>query len=124
LLAEAGRELREEIGTDDMVPLKVTRHRHCYTIPPRLRRSDRLFTGQCQHWVLAELRAPDGAIRFDWQPAEFDAFQWVGPGEAVRRVVAFKREAYRRALTELGLLPRSGRRRAGPINQPRDRTSL
>jgi putative (di)nucleoside polyphosphate hydrolase len=125
LVDEARRELLEEIGTDDIALLRETRRRYCYTIPPELRRPDSPYTGQCQHWVLAELRAPDAAIRFDRQPAEFDAFEWAVPSQAVERVVWFKRNAYRRALTELGLLRGTPRRRTTrQINQPGSRTSL
>jgi putative (di)nucleoside polyphosphate hydrolase len=70
-----------------------------------MRRPDRPFVGQCHWWVLGELLAPDEAIRFDLHTPEFDAFEWVEPSEALARVVAFKREAYREAMCDLGLLP-------------------
>jgi len=67
------------------------------------------FAGQSQTWFLARLHDGPQAIRFDHQPPEFDAFEWVAPEEALARVVPFKREAYRQALTAFGLLS------AGPV---------
>ncbi len=63
------------------------------------------YQGQEQYWFLVRLPGGTASIHFDLQPAEFDAFQWVAPAEAVELVVPFKREAYRRGLGGLGLLP-------------------
>lgn len=104
LVEEAKRELREEIGTDDIEVIGCTRGVYCYDIPRQRRRPESPYVGQCHRWVLANLRADDSAIRFSHEPAEFDAFKWVEPHEALAEVVDFKREAYRGALTELGLL--------------------
>mgnify|MGYP001613396686 CR=1 FL=1 len=105
------RELREEIGTDDVEVLARLPQPIAYRFPPEilaaLRRRDpdkAGFAGQAQHWFLVRLRGGTARIHFDHQPAEFDAYEWVEPAEAVERVVAFKRAAYREALTALGLL--------------------
>jgi 8-oxo-dGTP pyrophosphatase MutT (NUDIX family) len=108
LLLEAKRELREEIGTDKVAPVAITDERYCYDIPPHLRRHGSPYVGQCHRWILAELLVDDGAIHFNYQPAEFDAFEWVDPAEALRRVVDFKKATYGRALSALGLLPTGG----------------
>jgi putative (di)nucleoside polyphosphate hydrolase len=105
LLAEAKRELREEIGTDAVAPIAFSNERYCYDIPPRLRRPGSPYVGQCHRWILAELLVDDRTINFEYQPAEFDAFEWVEPAEALRRVVDFKQATYGRALSALGLLP-------------------
>ncbi|MBD3241426.1 MAG: NUDIX domain-containing protein [Chitinivibrionales bacterium] len=108
LLDEARRELREEIGTDDVRAVAHTRRVYCYDIPVQSRRPGSPYVGQCHRWVLAYLLADDSAIRFTHEPAEFDAFRWVEPHEALERIVAFKREAYEGALTELGLVQPAG----------------
>ncbi len=108
LLAEARRELREEIGTDDIDVIAQTREAYCYDIPWERRREGSPYVGQCHRWILANLRADDSAISFSHQPAEFDAFKWVEPDEALDGAVDFKRSAYRRALAELGLVRLNG----------------
>jgi putative (di)nucleoside polyphosphate hydrolase len=114
------RELHEEIGTDAVEVLARLPRPIDYLYPPdvlqRLRRESRKlarYVGQRQVWFLARLREGTQAIRFDHQPAEFTAFEWVTPAEAVQRVVPFKQDAYRRALADFGLLPGAP---AGPGN--------
>ncbi len=106
------RELREEIGTDAVEVLARLPEPIAYRYPPdvrkKLRRTDPAkgrFSGQAQTWFLARLNDGPEAIRFDHQPPEFDAFEWVAPQDALARVVPFKRDAYRQALTAFGLLP-------------------
>ncbi len=112
---EAGlrRELREEIGTDAVQVLTRLPQPIAYRYPPEVLASLRArggakgrYVGQAQHWFLCALPGGTAQIAFDHQPREFDAFEWVVPSEAVARVVPFKREAYREALTAFGLLPR------------------
>lgn len=111
---EAGlrRELREEIGTDDVDVLERLPEPIAYEYPPdvlaALRReapAKARYRGQAQTWYLVRLRAGTAQIRFDHQPAEFDAFEWVPAANAVARVVPFKQDAYRRALAAFRLLP-------------------
>jgi len=106
------RELREEIGTDDVDVLRAPSAPIVYEWPPDVlamleqeRSKLTRYRGQEQYWFLARLRGGAGTIRFDHEPREFDAFEWVTPAEALARVVAFKRDAYRRGLTAVGLLP-------------------
>ncbi|MEE8433729.1 MAG: RNA pyrophosphohydrolase [bacterium] len=105
------RELREEIGTDRVEILRQLPAPIRYTYPPEVRellakKGSKMarFRGQDQIWFLARLAVGTDAIRFDTHTPEFDAFEWVEPGEAVSRVIPFKREAYREALRAFGLL--------------------
>jgi putative (di)nucleoside polyphosphate hydrolase len=109
------RELKEEIGTSRVKILARSREPIRYRFPPdvleRLAREKpekRGFVGQEQTWFLATLLDGESSIRFDHQPAEFDAFRWVTPEEALAGIVPFKEEAYREGLRELGLLPEAG----------------
>ncbi|MBI4083964.1 MAG: NUDIX domain-containing protein [Candidatus Lambdaproteobacteria bacterium] len=111
-LAAARRELAEETGVLDCEFLAQAPEPIAYLYPPEVRallsrkdpdKGD--VDGQLQHWFLARLH--DGgtrAISFAHQPAEFDAFRWASPTEALTLVVPFKRGAYRKGLLALGLL--------------------
>ena len=60
------------------------------------------FLGQKQKWFLLRLIAGDEAVRTDrTQKPEFDHWRWVSYWYPLSEVVAFKRDVYRRALTEL-----------------------
>ena len=105
------RELLEEIGTDRVEILRKLPAPIRYTYPPEVREmlareGSKMahFRGQDQIWFLARLAVDTAAIRFDTHTPEFDAFEWVEPGEAVARVIPFKRESYRQALSAFGLL--------------------
>ena len=100
------RELREEVGLtpDDVSILKRTRGWLRYRLPERLirRGPGQLCIGQKQKWFLLSLDADESRIAFTHSPEpEFDDWRWVGYWAPMRQVVAFKREVYRRALTEL-----------------------
>ena len=100
----ARRELREEIGTDRVVLVKISERPYCYEVPGGLRKAKRDYSGQCLRWVLAEMNIPESELRFDAGDAEFDDCEWVEPAEALRRIVGFKKRAYREAMCEMGLL--------------------
>ncbi|SHF86507.1 putative (di)nucleoside polyphosphate hydrolase [Microbulbifer donghaiensis] len=100
------RELYEEIGlTREQVSLiACTRGWLRYRLPQRLirRRSEPLCIGQKQKWYLLKLETEESAISFNngYKP-EFDHWRWVSYWHPLSKVVTFKREVYRRALTEL-----------------------
>lgn len=100
------RELYEEIGLtrDQVSMIACTRGWLRYRLPQRLirRRSEPLCIGQKQKWYLLRLEAPESAISFNngYKP-EFDHWRWVSWWHPLTKVVTFKREVYRRALTEL-----------------------
>jgi len=104
LVSEAKRELHEEIGTDHIEVLKVSERTYCYTLPEAMTKKKRLIYGQCHWWILAKLLVSDDCISFAHEPAEFDAYEWVSPETILSRVVDFKKDAYRKALADLGLI--------------------
>ncbi|MBI3993902.1 MAG: NUDIX domain-containing protein [Candidatus Lambdaproteobacteria bacterium] len=111
-LAGLLRELREEIGTADVTVLRAAPHPIRYEFPAdvlaRVALADPAkagYIGQEQNWFLVRLNGGTEAIHFDHQPAEFNAFRWVTPADAVTLVVEFKTAAYRAGLRALGLLP-------------------
>lgn len=103
LVVELKRELREEIGTDAVRVVCISPNTYKYDFPPDVTRFKR-YRGQRQRWVLLELCVGDDAIHFEHTPAEFDSYQWCSVQQALERIVSFKKDVYRRALGDLGLL--------------------
>lgn len=102
------RELHEEIGLypHDVEILGCTRGWLRYRLPNRLVRhnSQPLCVGQKQKWFLLRLTSDEKRICLsNGGRAEFDAWRWVSYWYPLGKVVAFKRDVYRRALKELAL---------------------
>jgi len=100
------RELHEEVGltADDVRIVARTKGWLRYRLPRRLRRHNSTpgFVGQKQKWFLLEMRTKDGDVRMDCGPKpEFDHWAWVTYWYPLTQVVDFKRDVYRRALSEL-----------------------
>jgi len=99
------RELQEEVGLtrDDVDVLGATQGWLRYRLPKRLvRQKEPCCIGQKQKWFLLKLKSDDVQIDVASQkPAEFDTWQWVSYWYPLGKVVAFKRDVYRRALKEL-----------------------
>ena len=110
------RELEEEIGLqkDCVQMLAQTKDWLRYELPRHMRRPlpvpDREFVGQKQKWFLLRMLAADGRVRLDrHQEPEFDHWQWVTYWYPLNKVISFKREVYRQALTELApFVPNAG----------------
>lgn len=99
------RELEEEVGLTrhDVEVLGSTQGWLRYKLPKRLvRKKEPCCIGQKQKWYLLKLIQDDTKIDVSSQkPAEFDTWQWVSYWYPLGKVVAFKRDVYRRALKEL-----------------------
>ena len=100
------RELQEEVGLCEEQVRLVARTKGWlrYRLPKRLRRHNSTpgFVGQKQKWFLLEMLAEDAAVDVTQGPKpEFDGWEWVTYWYPLTRVVDFKRDVYRRALTEL-----------------------
>ena len=100
------RELREEVGLlpDHVKILGRTRNWLRYEVPNQwVRRESRgNYRGQKQIWFLLRLvgRDSDVSLRASEKP-EFDAWRWHDYWVPLDSVIAFKRDVYRQALTEL-----------------------
>lgn len=99
------RELYEEVGlkASDVRIVQRTKKWLRYRIPPSMqrKRSKPLCIGQKQKWFFLELTGDPASIRFDTYGApEFDGWEWVNYWYPIQSVVAFKRNVYKRALTE------------------------
>lgn len=113
------RELYEEVGLtkQDVKILAVTRHWLRYKLPKRLIRWEQkpLCIGQKQKWFLLRLECDESKVNMNsTNHPEFDGWSWVSYWYPVRQVVAFKREVYRKAMTEFKsiALPEPGMKKA------------
>ncbi len=110
------RELAEEVGltSAQVRVLGHTRNWLYYRLPKRLVRkhSQPTCVGQKQIWYLLRIACDDTDVCLDaCERPEFDAWCWVNYWLPPKRVVYFKREVYRTALTELAPLLFSRRAR-------------
>lgn len=103
-IEELKRELREEIGTDDISVIAVSPNTYKYDFPEGTPFKHKQYQGQKQRWVLVELNTDENAIHFDNTRAEFDAYQWIHPQKAITEVIDFKKNVYKQALSDLGLI--------------------
>ena len=102
--AGALRELEEETG----IPRRlVERVAHCaeplrYDLPEDLAQSiwGGQWKGQVQHWFLARFTGRDEDVNIGTAHAEFRDWKWVEAAEIPELIVPFKRELYRRLLSE------------------------
>ena len=103
LIWELKRELLEEIGTDDVAIIAISRRVYTYKFPKGASIKHKGYSGQKQRWVLIELKRDESVISFKNEDAEFDAYQWVSPKRAIVGVVNFKKAVYKQGLKDLGL---------------------
>ena len=100
------RELNEEVGLEphDVQIVASTGQWLKYRLPRHLIRqnSHPVCIGQKQKWFLLKLLTDTDRIRFDvGDKPEFDHCRWVSYWYPVKKVVAFKRDVYKKALEEL-----------------------
>jgi len=112
------RELEEEVGLrpEHVKILGRTREWLRYEVPDKWVRRDwrGTYRGQKQIWYLLRMlgRDCDVKLRGSGKP-EFDAWRWSGYWVPFEAVIEFKRDVYRRALTELHRYLGADRRRRG-----------
>ncbi len=100
------RELYEEIGLreEHVDVLGRTRDWLHYDIPDDFRRRfpNTAFRGQKQIWFLLRLVGCDADVCLDRaERPEFDSWRWIQYWHALDEIIPFKRDVYRRALSEL-----------------------
>ena len=102
------RELKEEIGTDDVEIVAEYPEWISYDFPKKSRNLRRYhFKGQRQKYFLVRLRET-AIIDLDaFETPEFEEYRFVGKEELFRRITFFKRRVYREVIdyfTKEGLL--------------------
>ena len=104
------RELKEEIGTNEVKIIQISKNRTRYHYPPKMLKilhqkpEWKPFRGQQQRWFLLKLNCDLKNISFKYEPIEFDKFQWFSPRKGLQKVVPRKRKAYRKGLRSLGII--------------------
>lgn len=119
------RELMEEVGltTEHVRIIACTKKWLRYQLPQRYirRHTHPICIGQKQIWYMLRMIGSDTDVRLDHSDRpEFDSWRWVDYWYPLRKVVAFKRGVYERALYEFAPLvfPDSESSSAGP-SRPR-----
>lgn len=99
------REMTEELGNPHIVCLKTTTQTISYNFPASLShtRIAQRFKGQSALWFLCEFShgQPDLKKAID---KEFRAFKWIAAHKVVDGTVFWKKQAYTKGLTLLGLI--------------------
>lgn len=103
------RELTEEVGltAGQVRVVGCTKKWLRYQLPERYirRNTHPICIGQKQIWFMLRLLADDRDVRLDSsEKPEFDRWRWVEYWYPLRKVVAFKRNVYERALQEFAHL--------------------
>jgi putative (di)nucleoside polyphosphate hydrolase len=100
------RELEEETG---IAPRLVERIAECpervrYDLPEEWRPKlwGGKWKGQEQDWFLARFLGCDGDVNIATEHPEFREWKWVEPAALPGLIVPFKRDLYRRLLSEFG----------------------
>jgi putative (di)nucleoside polyphosphate hydrolase len=96
------RELREEIGTNDVEILAESSRWFYYDVPEDFARKawNGRWRGQRQKWMVMLFKGQDSAIDVATPNPEFDAWRWVQPPELSTLAVSFKRRLYLSVLAE------------------------
>jgi len=96
------RELKEEIGTDNVGIIAESRSWLYYDVPPGLARKawQSRWRGQRQKWFVMAFKGRDAEIDLATDEPEFDAWRWIPPFELSALAVSFKRKLYDSVLGE------------------------
>jgi putative (di)nucleoside polyphosphate hydrolase len=98
----AMRELKEEIGTQNVKILAESRRWLTYDFPPELRKTlwGGRFYGQRQKWFLLLFLGDDSEINIHTKHPEFAKWRWEDPEKLPDIIVSFKTDLYHNVLKE------------------------
>jgi putative (di)nucleoside polyphosphate hydrolase len=96
------RELKEEIGTNDVEVIAESQGWIYYDVPVELatRAWAGRWRGQRQKWFVMLFNGADGDINLATAHPEFNEWRWAARSELAGLVVSFKRDLYRSVLAE------------------------
>ncbi len=98
----AFRELKEEIGTNNIEIIAKAGNWYSYDIPDFLipKFWNGQFRGQTQMWFLAKFLGDDSEININTAEPEFRKWHWASPDTLPNIIVPFKRDLYTALLIE------------------------
>lgn len=98
----AFRELKEEIGTNNVEIIAESEHWHNYDIPDDLipKFWNGKYRGQTQKWYLVKFLGEDSEINIETEEPEFCEWKWAEPLTLPIIIVPFKREIYKTIVNE------------------------
>jgi putative (di)nucleoside polyphosphate hydrolase len=104
----AFRELKEEIGTDNVEIVAESKGWLYYDLPGDLAKKawGGRWRGQRQKWFVMLFRGEDAEIDLATKQPEFNAWRWVGVHELESLAVSFKRQLYVSLLGEFAKILR------------------
>lgn len=90
------RELKEEIGTDDVTLLTMSADYYYYDLPHNLipKVWGGKYRGQKQRWFAYRLNTDDSAINITTDHPEFSEWKWIDIDQLPDVIVPFKRDLY------------------------------
>jgi len=102
------RELKEEVGTDRAQIVAELSAWLNYDLPAELQKKlwKGRYRGQAQKWFALRFIGEDSEIDLETEVPEFRNWRWSEPEKLIELIVPFKREVYRRVLSEFGPLLR------------------
>ena len=109
-LTAALRELREEIGTNNVEVLAESKGWLRYELPEDLRKRGRhgSWLGQQQKWFAMRFLGTDADINIATEHPEFSAWRWIELSALPGLIVAFKQRLYLDVMREFGALQEIG----------------
>ena len=102
------RELKEEVGTDRAQIVAELSAWLNYDLPAELQKKlwKGRYRGQAQKWFALRFIGEDSEIDLETEVPEFRNWRWSEPEKLIELIVPFKRDVYRRVLSEFGPLLR------------------
>ncbi|MFT4967307.1 MAG: putative (di)nucleoside polyphosphate hydrolase [Candidatus Deianiraeaceae bacterium] len=99
------RELKEEIGTNNIEVIKQSSYYRYYKIPKNmsLQMWGGKYIGQKQRWFLANFKGEDAEINIDTAIPEFEAWKWLDVDSTINKAVFFKKDIYIDVLAEFNI---------------------
>ena len=94
------RELKEEIGINNVNILMKSEDWFQYDLPQELMKSiwKGKYNGQRQKWYACEIVDDDNKINLNYHKPEFSEWKWIEPRSAIDLVIPFKKSMYEKIL--------------------------
>lgn len=100
------REMEEEIGTKNVELLQICEQWIQYEVPSTYRPEhwQGKYIGQNQKWFMFRFLGADNEINIHLEHAEFSSWLWATPQFLYENVIEFRKECYKKILTQFNLL--------------------